>query len=413
MLLLRGIQSNIENSHIFYFYKYFRYRRYGLRGNNLNNKRKSIAIVVTIGATAKNFVFGFARYLAERGFEVTVLADGLDDTTSNIGQGVLSTRSIAMVRDPSPVNDLKSLVSLIKTLKQISPDILLYGTPKASLLTATAGWLLRVPTRVYQLWGLRLETVTGLKRVMLSGFESLISRFSTKILANSQSLADSFTNLKLNSGKKVDVIGEGSSHGVDLGKFTTDIVFDSVDEVTRKFVDSRPNALVVGFVGRLHEDKGINTLLESVRLVRAQGMKVNLLLIGSDEGAEIGLNHENDTDTLLVGRVEDPRPYYSIMDLIVLPSLREGFPNVILESAAMKVPAVVSDGTGVVDSVVDGETGLVIPVGDARGFADAIRKLAVDSELRVQMGIQSRARVEKYFEQKDVWLNTLNYVLGP
>ena len=374
--------------------------------------RPRIAIIVTAEVTATSFVTNFARYMAGQGYDVTIVADGIVRYSENIGKGKLSQVSIPMEREPHPFKDLCSLILLIGKLKQINPTVLTYATPKASLLGSIAGFVVRVPVRIYQLWGLRLETVKGPKRTILTLLERLTSLLSTRVLANSPSLAARYQDLRLNSGHTVDILGKGSSHGVDIEWFSEDAISTPLDEATRDHLQNRGRDVVIGFVGRLHPDKGIDTLLDAVRIVKAADVSVNLVLVGSDEGAALDLSQGLEDDTIVVGKVGDPRPYYAGIDMLVLPSLREGFPNVVLEAASMCVPAIVSNGTGVIDSVIDGVTGLVVPVGEPAPLAQAIIKLAQDGDLRRRLGSSARTRAEQYFGQKQVWDRTSAYLFG-
>lgn len=372
-----------------------------------------IVIIVTVEETAANFVTGFATWIAGQGHDVTVIASGLERSVHRCGAGSLTYVPVAMERDPSPLQDLRSLVALGRQLRKINPDVLTYATPKAALLASIAGFLLRVPVRMYQVWGLRLETVQGPKRHLLAFLEKVTSVLSTGILANSNSLAERYRERGLNVGRPVDMLGMGSSHGVDIRWFSRDADYPPLNQASAEKLRGTGDALTVGFVGRLHPDKGIDTLLDAARILSQQQVPVNLILIGGDEGAELDLHGGIGQRTTLVGAVVDPRPYYAAMDVLALPSLREGFPNVVLEAAAMSVPAVVSDGTGVVDSVVDEHTGLVVPVSNADALAAAIRRLAEDTPLRVKMGEQARARVVEHFEKHLVWERTLNHLLPP
>jgi lipopolysaccharide/colanic/teichoic acid biosynthesis glycosyltransferase len=97
------------------------------------------------------------------------------------------------------------------------------------------------------------------------------------------------------------------------------------------------------------------------------------------------------------GFVADTAPYYALMDVLALPTYREGFPGVPLEAQASGVPVVTTTATGAVDSVVDGETGLLVPVGDSGALAGAIAKLLDDPQLRLRMGRGGRERMERDF----------------
>ena len=80
--------------------------------------------------------------------------------------------------------------------------------------------------------------------------------------------------------------------------------------------------------------------------------------------------------------VDDTRPYYAAMDVLALPSHREGFPYAILEASAMELPVVATRVPGCVDAVVDGVTGTLVPAFDALALADAIAGYMEDPQLR-------------------------------
>ncbi|WP_307823448.1 glycosyltransferase [Microbacterium sp. KRD172] len=195
------------------------------------------------------------------------------------------------------------------------------------------------------------------------------------------------------------VLGAGSANGVDSDHFSEDAPRPELDDGTRRFLDET-TGFVVGFVGRLHPDKGVDVLLEAVSLCRQRGHQVRALLVGGDEGAQ--LSNVSDLPVHVVGHVEDTRPYLAEMDTIVLMTLREGFPTVILEAAAMQVPAIVSDSTGAIDSVIDSETGFIVPVGDAEALSEKLVALKNDSRLRASLGENARMRAITQFSSADV-----------
>jgi glycosyltransferase involved in cell wall biosynthesis len=101
--------------------------------------------------------------------------------------------------------------------------------------------------------------------------------------------------------------------------------------------------------------------------------------------------------------LDDVVPAYMVMDLLFLPTYREGFSNVVLEAAAMELPMVATKVTGCVDAVVDGVTGILVPPRDPNALSDAIRKLLKDPELRQRMGKAGRERVVRDFKPEDIW----------
>jgi glycosyltransferase involved in cell wall biosynthesis len=164
---------------------------------------------------------------------------------------------------------------------------------------------------------------------------------------------------------------------------------------------------VVGFVGRLVADKGIHELLDAFARVRRELPTAKLLLVGGELGGE-ALDAELVRRTDAVGIVKvrattELTPLYLRMNVLAFPSHREGFPNVPLEAAACEVPVVGARATGVVDAVVDGVTGALVPVGDAEALASAVLRYLRDGALAREHGRAGRKRVATFYSRARVW----------
>ncbi|WP_411722065.1 glycosyltransferase, partial [Mycetocola sp.] len=148
----------------------------------------------------------------------------------------------------------------------------------------------------------------------------------------------------------------------------------------------------------------IHTLLEALEICRRRGLRLRLLVVGPFESDEVVAQIKRSSiETHLVGAVQDTRPYLQVMDIHCLPTQREGFPNVVLEAAAMGLATIASDATGSVDAVVDGETGLVFRNKDPNGLAAALTVLAPKPALRRQLGDQARSFVSANFARESIW----------
>lgn len=371
--------------------------------------KRSIAYIVTSPRTAMNFLSGYLSDVSDRGWEVTLICASDPTIREFADKEGVDYREVKFTRDPSLVRDLAALFRLIWVLRSLSPDAVVFATPKASLLGAVASWLTRVPVRVYEQWGLRLESVRGPMRKILFAMEWLTVRLATVVVANSSSLARRMESLKLAPPDSIVTLGAGSSHGVDVDRFSLDNTIPVIDSSTAKFVSQR-ESFTIGFVGRIHPDKGVDVLLLAIRECVSNNMKVKCLLLGASEGFELPIEGDLAHRIHYAGKVEDAQPYYREMDALVLMSKREGFPNVVLEAASMCVPAIVSDGTGAIDSVVDGTSGFVVPVQDHEQLADRIQYLALHPGERVAMGLAARERVVKHFGHTSVRAHHIDLV---
>lgn len=352
------------------------------------------------------------RRLVDIGWKVHVVSDNATfETPPNI-TGV-RVHHLPMRRQPSLARDIQSFFRWLLLLKEVKPSIVSLGTPKAALLGLVASVVFRVPVRVYQLRGLRLQTAFGIRRRVLYFFEWLTAKTATEVLAVSPSLMDEYRRLGLSDNLKVRVIGPGSSHGVDTEHFNPDrwSNWEAPQPELRKAIKS--HVPVLGFVGRFSEDKGARDLVRCRKALVEAGIEHELLIVGPLEGDERSLKalKSFDVPAIITGPVPDVAPYYCAMDVLLLPTRREGFPNVVLEAASSRVATVTTNATGAVDSVVDGETGLIAALGDTDAFANAVKNLITDEKLRLRLGANARERVLTEFRKQIVTENYVEYFL--
>jgi glycosyltransferase involved in cell wall biosynthesis len=362
--------------------------------------------VIVLGVTVElslRLMSGFPAYLVSRGWDVHVVCSPGETLTALADVDGVTVHPLPMRRDPAPFADLRSLAAWIRLLRRLRPDVVSAGTPKAGLLGMLSARLVRVPARVYLLRGLRLETATGLGRRILTALERLSIASSHVTVAVSRSLAKRAVDLGLGRPERFVVLGDGSSNGVDLDRIQAALP-DAAGRAALRAelgLDDRP---VVGFVGRLVEDKGVAVLAHALRGLAARGAAPQLLLVGASESADDVVSFDIPGLTVArTGFVADPERYYGAMDLLCLPTFREGFPNVVLEAAAAGLPTVTTDATGAIDSVVDGETGLIVPVRDPAALGRALERLSSDAPLRERMGAAARERARTRFARDVVW----------
>jgi glycosyltransferase involved in cell wall biosynthesis len=352
------------------------------------------------------------RILRRAGFRV-VLVSGpgelLERTASRIGVACIA---LPMRRSIAPLADLLALIRLWWILGSLKPDLVEFSTPKAGLLGMLAARLRGVPRRVYMLRGLRLERSRGFKRFVLLAAERLACSCAHIVLCNSKSLRAEAVALGLASAAKLLLLGEGSSNGVDLERFSPG------PSAVRDQFSIPADAPVVGFVGRLTRDKGLPELIEAFDRILLVEPSTHLLLVGWFDAAEDAL-HAGLRNRILThprihctGFVSDTAAYYRAMDVMVLPTWREGFPNAVLEAAATGIPVVTTESTGARDAVVAEVTGLLIPPGYPDAIVEAVVKLLRDPERRSKMGRAARAWVMAHYSEERVLGLTANYYIS-
>lgn len=364
---------------------------------------------ILLGVTSKaslRLIAGFAQFLSSKGWHVHLVYGGLPGEGPAQIEGVI-IHELAMSRDPSPFQDLLSLVSWIRVINTAKPQVLFIGTPKAGLLGNLAGWISRTPVRVYHLRGLRLETSTGLRRLLLWLAELVTCSTANHILCVSNSLKHEVTRAHLSSSQKLEVVGHGSSNGISPTNFNSKAKSGS-KEITQVRHQLQQNDLpVVGFVGRLSFDKGIHVLAKAAKELASRDVRFQLLLVGPVEDKKIlDVIKSLDCPIALVGETDYPEAYYQLMDVFCLPTFREGFPNVVLEASLAEVPTVTTMATGARDSVVDRVTGLLVAVNSPHELAEALKSLLMSQQTRMKYGSAARKRALVDYEQRNVWIGT-------
>jgi glycosyltransferase involved in cell wall biosynthesis len=355
-----------------------------------------------------SFLRGQGCYMRTRGYDLRVVSSpgaGLDAFGSRESVAV---HGIPMSRRITPVDDGRSLYRLAKLMRDERPDIVHAHTPKGGLLGTTAAALARVPVRIYHLRGMPLVTSHGMQRSLLTAAERTSCGLATHVLSVSASLRAEAIRRRLVAPSKIHVLGAGTGNGVDcLGRFDP----DSIDPVPVRELRERlgvGDAPLVGFVGRLVRDKGVEELGDAWARIRDRFPESHLVIAGDFEERdavplEIRTRLEADPRVHLLGFVEDTATMYAALSVLAFPSHREGFPNVPLEAASMRVPVVGAAAIGTVDAIVDGVTGTLVPIGDGEALARGLSRYLSDPTAATRHGGAGRERVLRDFRRERAW----------
>ena len=369
-------------------------------------RRPHVVYIFTV-ALSVGFVLDSIRYFEEAGFDISVISSPGEELDEAARLGA-TTYAVPMRRMPAPIADLRSLWTLYRLLRRIGPDITNVGTPKAALIGGLAAWLAGVPHRIYTVHGLRLETMQGFGRRVFGWMEWIACACAEEVLCVSASVRERIVDLKLVSPAKAKVLGRGSMMGIDVQRYAQTPESVEAAAALRCQLGIEPDALVIGFVGRLVQDKGVAELYDAFASIRDAFPAARLMLVGDYEpgdrvSAETGRRIERDSRVIAIGWQKDVAPYYAVMDIFVFPSHREGLGQVVLEAQASGVPVVATRATGVVDAVAENRTALLTAVGDAVALSRSLATLAGDPEMRSLFGEAGRAWVEEHFASVPAW----------
>ena len=353
------------------------------------------------------FLDGQPRYLRARGFEVVAVSSPGAALERFQRAEEVACHTVAMARAITPWRDLVALLRLTLLLRRLRPDIVDAHTPKGGLLGMMAATLARVPVRIYHLHGLRFLTAQGSRRRLLRLTEWIAARLATRVLCVSRSLAEVAEAEGVAPRGKLAVLLGGSINGVDAaGRFRRPTAGEVA--AARSALGLPAGARVIGFVGRLVREKGIVELASAWRRLREAMPDLWLALVGPLEDqdpvpAEVVAALRDDPRVLMAGQDWDTPRWYRAMDVVALPTYREGFGVVTIEAGAMALPVVTTTVTGCVDAVVDGVTGTLVPPRDDRALEAALRAYLDDPALRLRHGMAARERVLRDFDQPRLW----------
>lgn len=364
---------------------------------------KKICFVTTVSITLKSFILETAKYLHNKGdFDISFICN-TDEAFGTSLPEYIHYYPVPMKRGIS-IGGIKAMLTIKKIFKVQKFDIVQYSTPNASCYASLAGWLQKIPVRLYCQWGIAYVGFTGVKRCIFKLIEKMVCKFSTQIEPDSFGNLDFSHKERLYPKSKGTVIWNGSASGVNLKKF--DVTYK---EQWRRLVREKyaipKSAVVYIFVGRITKDKGINELFAASRKLFEKTDNTYLLLIGDNENAT-SINQElynwslDNNRVIYGGFTNVVEQYLSAADVYILPSYREGFGSAVIEAEAMAIPVIVTDIPGPTDAMVEETTGIVVKKGDVASLYYAMKKLYSDSRSREEMGRCAYDFASQKFEQQ-------------
>lgn len=376
----------------------------------MNDKEKLIRIT-TVPTSLKVLLKGQLKYMSNF-FEVIGISSpgkSLDDVAEF---EEIRTIPIKMTRKITPLKDFFALLKLINIFLKIKPDIVHTHTPKAGLLGMLASYITGIPIRLHTVAGLPLTETKGIKKRLLVFIEKLTYSCATNVYPNSHKLKKYILDNKFCSENKLKIIGNGSSNGIDINYFKLNESTKNKALEIRNTFKIPKNAFVFLFVGRIVKDKGINELIEA--FIGLKSENIYLLLVGNYENNLDPVNQKsineikNNKKIIFAGYQKDVRPFFAASDVFVFPSYREGFPNVVLQSGAMEVPAVVSNINGCNEIIKHNYNGLIVEVKDILSLQNAMNELFRDPKKLLELKKNCRVNVMENYDRNYFWKQLLN-----
>jgi len=361
--------------------------------------------ITTAPLSMKYLLTGQMQYMQRHGFEVTMISSDGKEWPDILKNEQCSHHIVHMTRKMTPFTDLISLWNLYRFFRNQRPDIVHSHTPKAGLLAMLAAKFAGIKIRIHTIAGLRFMTATGTGKKVLIKMEKLTGHAATNVWPNSRSLLNYIQQHNLVPQRKLEVIGLGSSNGINLSRFSPSALDENTLNKIKQKIRYDHQLTYLLCVGRIVKDKGIDELVKAFEKVYKNNDKLRLILVGEfeDELDPVGVETRAMLTThpgiIMTGWSDEVEYYMHLAYALLHPSYREGFPNVLLQAGAMYCPVICSRIEGNIDIVEHEQTGLLFQVRNQADLHNKLQQSLSDPHRLKEYAVALRKKIESYFDQ--------------
>lgn len=366
--------------------------------------KKKILRITTVPSSLNTLLFGQFTYLRKY-FEIVAVSSPGKALIELSNREKIRTISLKMEREISPLNDFISLLKMIYIINKEKPSIVHSNTPKASLISMIASYVCRVPNRIYTVTGLRFETEVGFKKKILIFFEKITCYCANQIIAEGEDVKQLMINSKLTK-KKIKIIGNGNINGIDENFWNPNLINSSIYQKYKINLNINSKDFVFIFIGRLTKDKGIQELYDSFSIIKDKFNHVKLIIVGENEFAKNIILNSSTENIIHLGFRNDIRELLSISNVLILPSYREGFPNVILQALSMGLPCISTAVNGS-KQVINQSNGILIPARSVAALSEAMELIL--NNYKIYNSIIIRKEIISKFSQSYYYPQLLDF----
>ncbi len=361
----------------------------------------------TVAMSLNLLLKGQLKFLSKH-YDVVAVSGYDNDLEEVKSREEVTIKDIKMERAISPFKDLISLYKLYRYFKKEKPTIVHSITPKAGLLSMMAAKYARVPIRIHTFTGLIFPSKSGLFQKLLIVMDKVLCWHATHIFPEGNGVKQDLERYQITT-KPLKILANGNVNGIDIEYFNPENVNLEEKQNLKNVLNLSEKDFVFIYVGRLVKDKGLNELVQAFSKIKDENVK--LLLVGPFENELDPLKPEtiseikDNPNIVSVGYQKDVRKYYAISNVLVFPSYREGFPNVVLQAGAMQLPSIVSNINGSNEIITHNKNGLIIPVQNSDAIFAAM--LFMMNENIEEMSKHARIMIENRYKQQLVWESLL------
>lgn len=341
----------------------------------------------------------------KQGYQVHCIASKAD-SYKEIEKDGLIFHDVKIERSISLMSNFKSLIAMYKILRIIRPEIVHVHTPIAAVLGRIAAKVAKVPTIIYTAHGFYFhDNMSKKKYFLFFNIEKYVGRYFTDYIFT-QSKEDYDLAVKNKFLKNQDNY-RWISNGIDLEeKFNYTKIKRSNIKTLKSKHDIKENDLIISFIGRLVEEKGIIELLTAAKQLNRN---IKFFIIGSLLDSDRDTNtidfiekFKNEEHIIFTGQVPNINELLYLSDIFCLPSYREGMPRSIIEAMSMKNAILATNIRGSREEVIHGQNGFLFNTRDVNSIVKYILQLQQDRKLLNEMKEKSYKRAFELYNESEV-----------
>ena len=379
---------------------------------------KRVLEVITLAGSAEAFIGDQFSYFQNTGdYEMHLICSPSVNLPNFVAKQGIQYEEIEISRQFSIKKDIIAVRKIAKYIRKNNIDIIVaHYFPKCSLLVTLANFFAGNRCKIIVAHGVLHDTMKGLMRKVVIWEQKFDVHFARKVVCVSQSVARRRREDGIDKAKKQVVLGNGSVNGVDTqNKFNPELVSQEDIFNLKKRYAIEETDFIIGFCGRLVHDKGVEELCDALKLLfhKYPQKSIKLLVIGTPETRDALPSHtleflRDNKNIIFTGIIpySDIQKYYMLMNILVLPSYREGFPTVVLEACAMDIPVIVSRSKGCVDSITEGVNGVYTNI-EPKSIANSI-ELFLNQDYLNSFKNKTREYIVENYDHKIIREHMLN-----
>ena len=367
-------------------------------------KKPTIALISTSASTITSFMLNNVEILSQHYNLIIICNDAV--SLKKLVTKKIQLINIDFKRKPNLIADISSFFILFYFLLKNKPDLSISISPKAGFLTALCSSLARVSFRIHWFTGQIWVTKKGFSRSFYKFLDKIIFNFSDHVLIDSKSQKDFLITNNIVTKNKATVLLHGSVGGVDIKKFK----YRKINRnLLRKKLKILKNDFTFLYLGRVNKDKGIIDLINAFNKIK-DFYSILLVIVGPIEDDFIKSYIKKNKKIIYAGKTSTPEKWFSMADILCLPSYREGFGSVVIEAGSCNLPALGSNIYGISDAIVENKTGFLHKVGSINDIKKKMLTVIKNKNLLKKFGKRARKRVKKDFDDNLISQKLLEFI---